>query len=158
MESQTLSDEKPTNKNRTIIIVVAVIVVLCCCLVIVAAVGFYAFTNISSVQTDSGPIEPIDEFVPPSNSMNDTPPGGGLANDILKNDTWQVLAPGAASFGCDEPSGSGLTIEVLQQPDAGGVWVEKWPVKCSSGEILEFEVEFMLDDTGATFNIKLMQE
>ena len=156
MESQTLSDEKPTNKNRTIIIVVAVIVVLCCCLVIVAAVGFYAFTNISSVQTDSGPIEPIDEFVPPSNSMNDTPPDGGLANDILKNETWQVLAPAAVSLGCEEPSGSGLTIEVLQQPDAGGVWVEKWPVKCSSGETYEFEVEFILDDAGATFNIKLL--
>lgn len=156
MENQSLSEEKPTNKNRTIIIVAVVIVVLCCCLVIAVAVGFYAFTSISSVQRSSE--QPLNEFVPPSNSLSGAPPSGGLANDTLKNDTWQVLAPAAASFGCVDPSGSGLTIEVLQEPDSGGVWVERWPVKCSSGETMNFEVEFVLDDTGAMFNIKLMQD
>lgn len=50
-----------------------------------------------------------------------------------------------------------MTIEVLEQLDSSGVWVEKWPVMCSSGEIYEFEVELILDDTGATFNIRLME-
>jgi hypothetical protein len=42
---------------------------------------------------------------------------------------------------------------VLQGPQ-NGVWVEKWKVGCASGETYPYEVEFILDDTGATFNIK----
>lgn len=155
MENQTLAEEKPVNKNRTVIIVAGVVIALCFCLVAVAAAGYYAYTTISSVETS--PLQPVDEFISPSDSETDGPPDGGLANEILKNDTWQVMAPAAVSLGCEQPSGSGMTIEVLQQPDAGGVWVEKWPVMCLSGETYEFEVEFILDDTGATFNIRLQQ-
>jgi len=154
MENSTLTEEKPNNTNRTLIIVAAVVVALCCCLVIVAAAGFFAFTTIRSSTTSPTPF--VDQFVPPSNSVIDTPPNGGLGNDILKNDTWQVLVPAAASMGCEQPTGAGLDIEVLQQPDESGVWVEKWPVQCLSGDIYEYEVEFILDDTGATFNIRLL--
>jgi hypothetical protein len=154
MENQTLSEEKPANKNRTIIIVVAVVLALCCCLVVIAVVGFYSFTRITSVETSQE--QPFDEFILPSNSESDGPPEGGLANDILKNDTWQVMAPAAAGLGCEEPSGTGMLIEVLQQP-LDGIWVEKWPVACQSGGIYEFEVEFILDDTGATFSFRLIQ-
>lgn len=157
MENQDIASEKPANKNRAILIVVGVVIILCCCIVIAGVIGFYTFTRIASVE--SSPVEPFDDFVPPSDSELDGPPEGGLANDILKNDTWQVMAPAAIGLGCDEPSGAGMTIDVLQQPDSSGsrgVWVEKWPVMCSSGEIYEFEVEFILDDTGATFNFRLM--
>lgn len=157
MENQNFAEEKPANKNRTIIIAVGVVIGLCCCIVIAGVTGFYSFTRIASVE--SFPVEPLDEFNPPADSELDGPPEGGLANDILKNDTWQVMVPAAVGLGCDEPSGAGMTIEVLQQPDSSGssgAWVEKWPVTCSSGEIYEFEVEFILDYTGATFNIRLM--
>jgi hypothetical protein len=154
MESQAHTEEKPVNKNRPLIIIVAVVLALCCCLVVVAVVGFYSFTRIASIETSQ--TEPFEEFVLPSDSELDGPPEGGLANDILKNDTWQVMASAAAGLGCDEPSGAGMKIEVLQQP-SDGIWVEKWPVMCQSGEVYEFEVEFILDNSGATFNIRLMQ-
>jgi hypothetical protein len=155
MENQTLAEEKPANKNRTLIIVAAVAVVLCCCCVVTAAGGYYFYTNNKSVVV--APSLPQEDYVPETVVSADEPPSGGLANDILKNDTWQVMGPAAISLGCEQPSGSGLEIEVLQQPDAGGVWVEKWPVMCASGETYDFEVEFILDDTGATFNITLMK-
>lgn len=154
MENENFAEEKPANKNRTIMIAVGIVIALCCCIVIAGVMGFYSFTRIASVE--SSPVEPIEDFAPPSDSELDGPPEGGLANDILKNDIWQVMAPAAVGMGCDEPSGAGMTIEVLQQPDPSGVWVEKWPVMCSSGEIYEFEVEFILDGTGATFNFRLM--
>jgi hypothetical protein len=154
MEDQTLVEEKP-NKNRTLIIVTVVAIGLCCCFVVAAAAGYYFYTNSQTV--DMSPALPEEDFVPQSDFGADEPPSGGLANDILKNDTWAVMSPAAVGLGCEQPSGSGLTIEVLQQPDAGGVWVEKWPVMCASGDSYEFEVEFILDDTGATFNIRLMQ-
>jgi len=75
-----------------------------------------------------------------------------LGNEVLKNDTWNLLVQVAAGYGCEEPIGNLSTIEVLQQPE-NGVWYEKWTLACSSGETSAFEIEFILDDTGATFNI-----
>lgn len=154
MEDHSINEEKPANKNRTIMIAVGFVIALCCCIMLAGVVGFYSFTRIASVE--SSPVEPLDDFAPPLDFEFDGPPQGGLANEILKNDAWQVMTPAAAGLGCDEPSGAGMMIEVLQQPDSSGVWVEKWPVMCSSGEVYEFEVEFILDDTGATFNIRLL--
>jgi hypothetical protein len=42
----------------------------------------------------------------------------------------------------------------LQEPDANGIWYEKWTVVCHSGDSYAFEVEYILDATGATFNIR----
>jgi hypothetical protein len=151
MESQMQLEKEPPKSNRTLIIVVIVAIVLCCCFVVAAAVGFYTLT----AGTNGAPQEqPVEEVVPPSDPVASVPPGGGLANDILKNDVWDVMKLGAASMGCQRPSGVGLDIEVLQDPESGGVWVEKWPVRCASGDVYEFEVEFLPDDTGVTFNIK----
>ncbi len=149
---QNLEQEKPANKNRTLIIVAVIIVALCGCLIAIAA-GFYAFTTICSVESPL--IQPTIEeyeFVPPPVIGIGNPPAGGLGNDILKNDTWEVLVPIAVGYGCEDPSGNLSTIEVLQQPD-NGVWYEQWTLSCSSGGTSAFEVEFILDDTGATFNI-----
>jgi hypothetical protein len=156
MENQTSVEEK-SDKNRTFVIaaIAAVaVIVLCCCCIVLAGAGYYFFaTNRSAV----APVLPEEDFTPSNGFDSSEPPSGGLANDILKNDTWAVMSPAAESFGCEQPSGSGLSIEVLQEPDASGVWVEKWPVMCASGETIEFEVEFILDDTGATFNIRLAE-
>jgi len=152
-----IMEEKPNNKNRNIIIaVVVVIVVLCCCLIAVIA-GYYAFTTISSKQ--SSPAQPTEiitplEATPQTDSAVGDAPVGGLGNDILRNDTWKTMAPAAVALGCDQPSGADSTIEVLQQPDSAGHWVEKWTVVCSSGKSYPFQVDFTLDSTGTTFNIK----
>ena len=157
MDNQNIVEEKPVNKNRTLIIAVVVIVALLCCCLIIGIVGFFSYTMIASATS-----EPVQAF-PTEASEIDTPqfdigigdpPSGGLGNDILRNDVWQVMAPVAVGLGCDQPSGDTTTIEVLQEPDTSGVWVEQWTVMCNSGATYAFEVEFILDDTGATFNIK----
>ena len=152
MENHTSAEEKPVNKNRTIIIAVLAVVALACFCLLAGVAAFYAFTTIRSVE--SSPVQPEEASTPQSDVDIGDPPSGGLANDILRNDTWQVMAPVAIGFGCDGPSGANSTIEVLQQPDAAGHWVEKWTVMCNSGATQAFEVEFSLDNSGATFNIK----
>jgi len=156
VENPNIAEEKPVNKNRTLIIAVAVVVVLLCCCLIIGIAGFYFYTM-------SGSTEPVQSFPTLDSEEIDTPqfdigigdpPSGGLGNDILRNDVWQVMAPVAVGFGCDQPIGEDTIIEVLQQPNDAGVWVEQWTVMCASGDTYAFEVEFILDATGATFNIK----
>lgn len=154
MENQTLTEEKP-NKNRTLIIAAVVAILLCCCCVITAAAGYYFYANNQSVGVS--PSLPEEDFVPQFDFAADEPPSGGLGNDILKSDTWKVIVPASIGLGCDQPLNSISTIEVLQQPDANGVWVEKWIVVCASGDEYAFEVQYTLDDTGATYNITPIQ-
>jgi hypothetical protein len=154
MENQTLTEEKP-NKNRTLIIAAVAAILLCCCCVVVAAAGYYFYANNQSVGVS--PSLPEEDFVPQPDFSAAEPPSGGLGNDILKNDTWNVIVPASIGLGCDQPLSSDSTIEVLQQPDANGVWVEKWTVVCASGDEYAFEVQYTLDDTGATYNITPLQ-
>ena len=159
MESQT---PQPVKKNQTPLIVAGVAIALCCCLLVLGSLGFYAYQNYGSNQTIQ--IEPTEDFmpippesdspttVPEENFVVDEAPVGGLGNDILRNDTWQVISGAAIGRGCDQPIGSKSTIEVLQEPE-NGTWVEKWTVTCQSGDTYAFEVEFILDSTGTTFNI-----
>jgi len=159
MEDQAIVEENPSNKNRNLIIAVVAALVLCCCCLVIAGIGFYSFFGIGSSST-SGIPEPITDDSQPSDVGTEVvfgePPAGGLGNDILKNSTWQTMAPVAMGFGCT-PVSEDSSIDVLQQPDKGGVWVEKWTVACDSGDSLDFEVEFILDDTGTTYNITPLQ-
>jgi len=150
-------EEQPSNKNRNIIIGIVTVVALICCCLIAGIAGFYAYTTISSQM--SSPVQPAitqasEEAAPQTDIGIGEPPSGGLGNDIQRQDTWQVMAPVAVDLGCDRPIGADSTIEVLQEPGTSGHWVEKWTVMCNSGDTYTFEVEFILDDTGATFNIK----
>ena len=159
MEDQILPEEKPVNKNRTPLMIAIGTVVLCCFCVVAVAVGYYAFTTITSVE--SSEVAPVPQSgnndLPPVQLTTD-PPAGGLGNDILKEDTWNLISSVAVAYGCDIPIGEKSTIEVLQQPDANGIWYEKWTVGCFSGDdVYPFEVEFILDDAGATFNITLLK-
>ena len=160
MEAPQPVDAMPAKKNQTLLIVAAVAIVLCCFCVIVAVVGYYSFFTIRSVDTQVVPKENFPPVVtqevmtvPPASDPGEAPTGG-LGNDILRNDAWQVVASAAVGRGCDQPVGKDSTIEVLQEPDASGVWVEKWTVACRSGDTYAFEVEYVLDATGATFNIR----
>lgn len=175
METQTIS-EAPVKKNQTILWIAAAVIFLCCCCAALAAIGFYSYSAIRSVETQELP--PFESTVPalpddselPSEDQDSIPdisgfedgvgeaPEGGLGNDILRNDTWQYVAAAAIGQGCDRPITANSTIEVLQEPDAAGVWLEKWTVVCRSGDEYAYEVEYIVDDTGATFTIESLPE
>jgi hypothetical protein len=162
MEAPQSVQETPVRNNRTVWIIAAAVIGLCCCGVIVAAAGFYGFFTIRSVATgvppDEFPTPPFDLETPFTTPETNTDPGeaptGGLGNDILRHDTWQYVAAAAVGQGCDQPIGPNSTIDVLQQPDAGGGWVEKWTVVCRSGDSFAYQVTYTTDSSGATFDIK----
>ena len=168
---ETYDEAKARRRQRTIVLVIAAIALCCVCLAI--AVAIYSWSAIRGggedldliPEAETAPSNPENSLTPsfvPTTSVDPNVPDadageaptGGLGNDILRNDTWQVVAAAAAGQGCDQPVGADSTIEVLQEPDAGGVWVEQWTVACSSGDSYAFEVEYILDNTGATFNIR----
>lgn len=154
MESPQTNFETPEKKNQTPLIAAVTAIVLCCCCLALGAVGYYGYITIQAPRIEFQPT-PETSFEVPTEELPELgqAPIGGLGNDILRNDTWQYVAAAAAGQGCDQPIGEDTTIEVLQQP-TNGVWVEKWTVACASGDSYPYEVEFILDDTGATFNIK----
>jgi hypothetical protein len=165
---ETPINETP-KKNQTPLIIAVVAIVLCCCCVALAAAGYYFFNRNPGTSTQVEPIEDVMPVVPQDStvptdepdSVFDVPdftdfgeaPTGGLGNDILRNDTWQYVALAAQGQGCDQPIGAETQIEVLQEPQ-NGVWVEEWTVACASGDSYPYEVEFILDNTGTTFNIR----
>lgn len=159
---QFTSEEIPPKKNQTLLIVAVVVILLCCCCIVLAVAGYFGFVTIRSTETQAQPFgeetpdfefAPAEEYeMPGADSDGSDAPAGGLGNDILRNDTWNYIGFVAMGLGCDEPIGPASTIEVLQEP-ADGVWLEKWTVACASGDTYPFEVEFIIDDTGTTFNI-----
>lgn len=166
METPQPVNQAPVKKNQTLLIIAAVAIVLFCCCIAVVVAGYYNFITIRSTETEVQPIQDTapDSQLPGTDSSPDedyevpdsnpgVAPTGGLGNDILRNDTWQYVSAAAVGLGCDKPLGPDSTIEVLQEP-TDSVWMEKWTVACASGDNYPFEVEFVLDDTGATFNIK----
>jgi len=163
MESPKPVNQSPIKKNQTPLIIAAFSIVLCCCGLVLAVAGYYGYIRINSTQgVPQGPIQDVapDDLQSPTLESSDTvgaAPEGGLGNDILRSDTWQYVASAAIGQGCDQPIGADTNIEVLQDPQ-NGVWTEKWTVACASGDSYPFEVEFILDDTGATFNIKSLAE
>lgn len=158
MEISQPVDKVPTRRNQALLIAIGTSIVVCCCCIGIAIAGFYGFTAIQSVVTQEiPPFEDFDLSTPESSDFDfgvGDPPEGGLGNEILRSDTWQYVAGSAMGQGCDRPIGASSTIEVLQEPDDSGVWLEKWTVVCRSGDSYAFEVEYILDDTGATFNIR----
>jgi hypothetical protein len=160
METPQSATSSPSNVNqRTILIIVAAIVLCCGCLA-VGALGLYGWFTIRDVQTQEFPTAEFPSvvtqevmIVAPGSDPSEAP-SGGLGNDSLRTDTWQAVAAAAVGQGCDQPIGEDSTIEVLAEPSASGTWVEKWTVACSAGDSYAFEVEYILDATGATFNIR----
>ena len=157
---ETVEAMQAGRKQRTILLVVAAAIVLCCFCLVVAVAGYFGYITIRSTETqvfpaeDFPPIATQEVMTVSPDSDSGEPPTGGLGNDILRKDTWQAVAAAAVGQGCDQPLGADSTIEVLQEPDAGGVWVEQWNVVCASGDSYAFEVEYILDATGATFNVR----
>lgn len=176
METQPVS-EAPVKKNQNILLIAAVAIGLCCFCLLIGGIALYSYSSIRGGDPQEVP-PPFESTVPalpddselPSEDSESVPdssdfddgageaPEGGLGNDILRNDTWQYVASAAVGQGCDRPIAANSTIEVLQEPDSAGVWLEKWTVVCRSGNEYAYEVEYILDDTGATFNITSLPE
>jgi len=162
MESPQPVLETQVKKNQTPLMIAVVAIVLCCCCVLLAVAGYYGYTRLDNTQgiqptptEEAVPVVP-DDSESPTLEPSDLPgeaPTGGLGNDVLRTDTWQVVAGAAQARGCDQPIGRDTEIVVLQEPQ-NGVWVEEWTVACASGETYPFEITYTLDATGATFNIK----
>lgn len=159
METPGPEATPPAKTNQRIMLIVAAALLLCCGCLAAVALGFYGWISIREVRPEEIPTSEFQSVVtqevmtaPPASNPGE-PPTGGLGNYILRNDTWRAVAAAAVAQGCDQPVGQASNIEVLQEPD-GGIWKEKWTVACASGETYPYEVEFILDETGATFNIK----
>lgn len=183
MESLQPEADVPVKKNQTPLIIAISAIVLCCFCVTAGVAAYLAYStlrvsesstfpldetepeiiestpeiDIPSPETDEPVTESTPEFEIPSTDFGiGDAPTGGLGNDILRNDTWQYVAFAAMGQGCDQPLGEETEIEVLQDVQ-NGVWVEQWTVACENGDSYAYEIEFVLDDTGATFNIKSLQ-
>lgn len=155
-DDKNVDNSSGNKNNRNIIIAVVVVIVLCCCCLVAGGAGYYYYTRMSS--QNAIPSLPNDVVVPQSDSDPNDFPTGGLGNDILRRDTWQVMAPASVGLGCDQPIAADTQITVLQDPDSAGYWKEEWTVACASGDSLKFEVEFITDATGVTFNIRPLFE
>ena len=160
---ETVEETQARRRQRTIVIVIAAVALCCSCLTV--AVALYSWSALQGRGTQEFPTSEFpsvatqDVMTAPASNNSPVPdageaPAGGLGNEVLRNDTWRAVSAAAMGQGCDQPMSADSTIEVLQEPDAAGVWVEQWTVACQSGESHPFEVEFILDDTGATFNIR----
>ena len=163
MEAQPV-EVQPKKSNRSVIIVVVVLIVLCCCCAL-AVGGYYSWQAYQAAQ------QAVDDFTPvipdfetpevpsiPELDIPDmdagNPPQGGLTDDTLRNDTWQVVNITAIALGCDEPDAAASNIEVTQDPDSIGFWTERWTIACASGSEQAFNIEFIPSDNGGTtFNI-----
>ncbi len=173
---QTPSQPK---SNRTMIIVAVIVVVLCCCCIVVVAGLAIAggsitktFSNIENgLSTPGVPDIDLMTAVPDSGgqpeattapdsgaapdattlpSFSDAIPDGGLGDDILRANTWTYVILTAAISGCEATDPKSTQIEVTQQPDASGVWVEQWTVTCADGSTKAMNVTFTPASGGGT--------
>ncbi|PWH15082.1 MAG: hypothetical protein DDG60_06505 [Anaerolineae bacterium] len=153
--------EAPKKSNIGLMIGIAVAIVLCCCCLVVG--GFAALSimgplinNVySTINQDlQTPAVPGGEDQP---NLPELPgdaegliPQGGLGDETLRADTWFNVVMAAAFSGCAATDPTKTTIDVIQKPDAAGVWKEKWTVACDGGGSKSFEVTFTPSAQGGT--------
>jgi hypothetical protein len=152
LQERNMETPQPTQgSNRNIIIGVVLAIVLCCCLAATAIGGYYAYRAYVAAQTAVDQIEDLD--LP--NLDGSEAPQGGRADPTTRSTAWLSLQLVAAISGCDNPAVVGTTITVLQDPDASGVWVEEWNVKCGDGTSQPFKVTFTPENGFVSVNVEL---
>lgn len=173
MEQEFSNVTPAPKKNNTVLIVAAVIVALlcCCCVLIVGGFSLLGPTVSETFESIEQTIpEEFEEVVPFEDGgqgegdegdtfnpgFSDVLPSGGLGDEILRTDIWLNLNFASAMNNCIiPPDGAQKTnIEVLQDPDSAGVWVERWTVPCDSGEDKSFDITFTPTDNGTDFSIQ----
>ena len=149
-------------KNRTLLIVIGVIL-LCCCVVVIT--GAFAYPRISkylngassglqnlnpsvtSAPETASTSQPSQTSQPSSGGSSMVPVAGGLADPTLKADVWVSILQYENGQNCSDVNGT--AIDVVQQPDSKGVWVENWTVNaCGTSAVLK--VTFTPDPNGGT--------
>jgi hypothetical protein len=175
MEQEFSNVPTPAKKNYTVLIVVVVVAVLlcCCCLSVVAALTLLGPTvgeTFESIEEgiEQGvpyemPAEGEDPFPHPFPSegdeddgetygLSDYIPAGGLGDEVLRADTWFNVTFSAAMESCSIPAdgAENTTIDVIQDPDSAGVWVERWTVPCDEGSPKSFDITFTPSASGGT--------
>jgi len=149
-------------KNRTLFIVIGVIL-LCCCVVVIA--GAIAYPRISKYlnSTSSGlqnlnpsvtstpetasTSQPSETSQPSSGGSSMVPVAGGLGDPTLKADVWVSILQYENGQNCSDVNGT--AIDIIQQQDSKGVWVENWTVN-ACGKTSVLKVTFTPDPKGGT--------
>ncbi|HEY9153078.1 MAG TPA: hypothetical protein VIN60_09360 [Anaerolineales bacterium] len=146
-------------KNNTpiIIAVVVVVILLCCCLI---GVGGYIYSRYVVGKAVSGFNNQIATAMPggsiPGGLPSGSVPTGGLGDDATRAEAWgsalaSIIQSNPAS--CTAPDATNTTIEVTQQPDASGVWTERWTVACGGGATIPVDITFT-PAGGGLFTVK----
>lgn len=144
--------ETPTpgqKSNRNLIIGIVAAVVVCCCCTAAALGGYYAW---KAYQATQNALEEIQDFELPTDIPTGLPsvpgledaelPQGGLADDVSRATAWGTIVLTGSIFECLSPAVTGTSIEVVQEPDANGVWIENWNVACGEGATKSFKITF----------------
>jgi FlaG/FlaF family flagellin (archaellin) len=137
-------------KNNRVLFIVIGVILLCCCVTVIAAAIAYpsilkSFNSASSGlnSLNSSPTASPDSSGVPSVG----PVDGGLSDPILKTDVWVSIIKAESQHGCANITST--AIDVAQQPDSSGVWVEDWSTNvCGTATV--FEVTFTPDPKGGT--------
>ncbi|MDX9991455.1 MAG: hypothetical protein RBS68_05335 [Anaerolineales bacterium] len=172
MEQEFSNVTAAPKKNNTVLIIVAVVVVLlcCCCIVVVGAFALLGPTVGNSFESiEEGINQGVPEEFPyqeenPFGEESQDPdesnadelgqyiPSGGLGDEMLRADTWVNVAISAALATCIVPAdgAQNTIIEVIDDPDSAGVWVERWTLPCDGGSSKAFDVTFTPAASGGT--------
>jgi hypothetical protein len=166
MESPIEMPQTPQKSNRNVIIAVVAAVIVCCCFTAAAVAGYYGYQayvaaqkaiNEFEIPTDI-PFDPNDPSSPsiplPSFDSSDAPQGG-LTEPTTRVTAWTTLQIYAAISGCSAPTADGTTIDVLQEPNSSGEWVEEWNVNCGNGISQPFKVTFTPENGVVGVNVEI---
>lgn len=176
--------QPPKKSNTALIIGIVVAVLLCCCCIVVIAGGYYLKTKATSAINEQLTAMPdilttvpammtsVPELMTSMPSGTDSPdatpgpsdlgipadavPQGGLGDDILRTQSWTYALLTVSMSGCTIPVAKDTTIEVTQQPDAAGVWKERWTVACDGAASVPVDITFTPSSGGGTdISVKL---
>lgn len=148
-------------KNKTLLIVIG-LVLLCCCVLVIGGFVLAPIVQKYLNNASSG----LQNFNPAATSSPDggiatNPPtsangpmNGGLADPKLKADVWNSLLNAESGKNCTNVTST--AIDVTQQPDSKGVWIENWTVN-ACGSTIVLKVTFTPDPNGGT-NYDLTQQ
>jgi hypothetical protein len=138
MEAQPQASE-PKKSNKVPLIIGGIL--LACCFLAVVTIAVYQLVIAPKI---SNTFETINDTL-----QNTDLPSGGLAGDTLRRDVWMSVGAASSALGCT-PDVAQTTIEVIQDPDSSGIWIEKWKVACTSGGQKVFDVTFTPTAGGGT--------
>lgn len=148
METQP---QVPETKKSNKMLFIIVGVLLACCILAAVVVLVYQFVVAPSISNTIETLSstPQGNEASPGGSTSSDLPSGGRTDDILRRDVWTAMSGASIGLGCT-PDVAATTIEVTQDPDANGVWIEKWTVAYSSGEQKAFDVTLTPTAGGGT--------